>query len=74
MNIKRSTKELDCFSNVPPGSVFHYINVVYVKIEDVVGDNGDTYNAVSLDDGDVHSFDNEDLVKFLPNAYLVTGE
>lgn len=58
------------FGDLKTGTVFKYLDVIYMKIEPIQDIDDDIINAVSLEPGCVHCFSNSNVV-FIVNCKLV---
>ena len=61
VNDKSKTKEVK-FCDVPNGEVFMEDGAYYLAIEGIIDDWGNCKNAVNLTEGEVTSFDCNDMV------------
>lgn len=60
------------FSNVPAGGIFSYNGDDYIALirEYANDDDGDTFNAVDLNDGTTIYMNDTDIVTYYPDATL----
>lgn len=62
MKIKRNVEKNDKFCVPCPGMVFLAGGIPYMKTDNITAYNKDVFNAVALETGEFHWFDDEDLV------------
>lgn len=68
MNIKRGSSPSSYFDTLPIAGVFEYKGGVYMKTSST------GWNAVNLSNGELETFENEDLVRYWANAVLKEEE
>lgn len=71
MKIIKEDKATVKFVEIDNGGVFSYRGIFYIKIEGIVDCDGEAVNAVDLSDGEVTSFEGNNIVTSYPNAALV---
>lgn len=71
MKIVKEDKATVEFVKIDNGGVFSYGGIFYIKIEGIVDCDGEGVNAVDLSDGEVTSFEGNNIVTSYPNAVLV---
>lgn len=59
------------FEDLESGAVFCFSDIFYIKINEIVNDDGHWFNAVQLVDGSLDVFDDSDEVEICYNAELV---
>lgn len=71
MKIVKEGKATVEFGKIYNGGVFSYGDIFYIKIKGIVDCDGEAVNAVDLSDGEVTSFEGNNIVASYPNAALV---
>lgn len=74
MKIVKEDKTAVEFIKIDNGGVFSHSGFFYIKIERIEDSNYDAINAVDLSDGEITSFEDNDLVTSYPNAALVINK
>ena len=62
------------FGDLESGTVFCFRDVFYIKIYEIVNDNGNWFNAVNPVTGGLSVFDDSDEVEICCNAELVIND
>lgn len=75
LNIKdnRNSKER-MFRDLESGAIFCFCDIFYIKINEIVNDDGHWFNAVQLVGGNLDTFDDSDEVEICCNAELVIND
>lgn len=74
MKIVKEDKAVVEFIKIDNGGVFSHGGIFYIKTEGIEDSNYDAINAVDLSDGEITSFEDNDLVTSYPNAALVINK
>lgn len=59
------------FNKLKPGDVFEYKEFHFIVVQEFFEDNGDTINAICLDDGDRFGFLGTSFVTYYSDAELI---
>lgn len=74
MKIVKEDKTAVEFIKIDNGGVFSHSGIFYIKTEGIEDSNYNAINAVDLSDGEITSFEDNDLVTSYPNAALVINK
>lgn len=72
MDIIYKGKKKDSFRTIVAGEVFKYEDCFCIRIETMTSDIGIWYNAVSLDDGNLLSIDDDDAIELVDAQLTVS--
>ena len=62
------------FEELESGAVFCFCDIFYIKINEIINDEGHWFNAVSLPSGNLNTFDDSDEVGICCNVELVIND
>lgn len=59
------------FLDIRQGQIFTFDHVVFMKIREVVPEEGDIVNAIYIESGDTAAFSGDEKVKIIENVELI---